>query len=316
MNVHKNARTTPRVRAELVQAVDGQGQRLQDVAAAFRVSRWTVAKWVARYRAEGVAGLHDRSSRPHRSPRLTPAQLQLGVKVLRRHERWTCQQIAQALGLSRATVARIVRRCGWSRLGALEAPVLVRRYEHAEPGALLHVDTKKLGQVRGLGHRVTGDRRRRWRGAGWEYVHVAVDDASRVAYVEVLADERSETVGAFLTRAVAWFRQHGVRVRRVLTDNGSGYVSRSFRAVCRLLQVEPKRTRPYTPRTNGKAERFIQTLLREWAYARPYYTSADRARRLPRWLEHYNCVRPHTSLGGRPPVSRLVHGDNLVRLHT
>jgi transposase InsO family protein len=316
MNVHKNARTTPRVRAELVRLVLDEGQERQEAATRFNISRWTVSKWVERYQAAAEAGLQDRSSRPHHSPRQTPAALQLGVKVLRRHQRWTCQQIAQALELSRATVARIVKRAGWSRLGRLEAPVLARRYEHPEPGDLLHLDTKKLGRIERLGHRVTGDRRGQQRGAGWECVHVAVDDASRVAYVEVLPDERGETVGAFLQRAVAWFRQRHVRVRRVLTDNGSGYVSHSFRAVCRLLAVDHKRTRPYTPRTNGKAERFIQTLLREWAYARPYYTSAERTGRLPRWLEHYNCARPHTSLGRRPPVSRLAHGDNLMRLHS
>ena len=163
---------------------------------------------------------------------------------------------------------------------------------------------------------MTGDRRRQPRGAGWEFVHVAVDDYSRVAYVELLADERTESVRGFVRRALAWFRARGARIRRVLTDNGSAYLSRGFRATCRALHLAHRRTRPYTPRTNGKAERFIQTLLREWAYLRPYYTSADRTRVLPGWLEHYNCARPHAALGKQPPMSRFPGGNNLMRAHS
>src|SRR2546427_634315 len=175
---------------------------------------------------------------------------------------------------------------------------------------------KKLGRITSVGHRMTGDRRRQPRGAGWEFVHVAVDDYSRVAYVELLADERTESVRGFVRRALAWFRARGARIRRVLTDNGSAYLSRGFRATCRALHLAHRRTRPYTPRTNGKAERFIQTLLREWAYLRPYYTSADRTRVLPGWLEHFNCARPHAALGKQPPMSRFPGGNNLMRAHT
>ena len=314
MNIHKNARLTWRGREELVQRVL-RGEGVTATAALWGVSRQTARKWVQRYREEAAAGLEDRSSRPQTSPRQLAGRLVLGARVLRQ-QRWTCAQIAAALEISRATVARVVGRCGWSRLGRLSAPPLVQRYEHAAPGDLLHVDTKKLGCIAGIGHRITGQRGPRVRGRGWEILHVAVDDHSRVAYVELLPDERGETVSAFVGRAIHWFRQRGVRVRRILSDNGSGYVSRSFRRTCQQLRVVHRRTRPYTPRTNGKAERFIQTALREWAYARPFYSSAQRAELLPGWMEHYNCARPHTSLGARPPVSRLVDGNNLLRLHS
>ncbi len=314
MNVHKNARLTPRRRAELIQRV----QRGTPVACAAReagISVRTGRKWIARYRTEGPAGLLDRSSRPQHSPRATASAVQLGIKVLR-YQRWTCAQIGAACGVSAATAARVLRRCGLSRRGRLTPPLLVQRYEHARAGDLLHLDTKKLGRVRGLGHRITGQRRFQTQGSGWEFLHVAIDDHSRVTYLELLPDERGATVAGFLRRAVAWFRARHVRIRRVLTDNGAGYISRSFRATCRGLHVAPRRTRPYTPRTNGKAERFIQTALREWAYARPFYSSVDRARVLPGWLEHYNCRRPHSSLGGAPPVSRLPNGNNLMLVHS
>lgn len=313
MNVHKNARLTPRSRAELVRRVLRDHRSMGEVAAGFHISSRTGYKWLARYRDAEELGLLDRSSRPHSSPRQTAPALALGAKILRR-DRWTCAQIARALALSSATVARIVGRAGLARLGRLEAPPVPQRYEYATPGELLHVDTKKLGRIHGLGHRVTG-RRHQHDGSGWEFLHVAIDDASRVAFVEVLADERRETVTGFLRRAVAWFRRHGVRVRRVLSDNGNGYRSRTFRAMCRALHLRHTRTRPYTPRTNGKAERFIQTALREWAYARPFYTSTERQALLPGWIEHYNCRRPHTALKRQPPVSRLAHGNNLMRLH-
>jgi len=241
--------------------------------------------------------------------------MKLGVKVLR-HQNWTGAQIAAAVGVSAATATRILRRCGLSRRGRLTPPLLVQRYERARAGDLLHLDTKKLGRVRGLGHRITGQRRFQTQGSGWEFLHVAIDDHSRVTYLELLPDERGATVAGFLRRAVAWFRARHVRIRRVLTDNGAGYISRSFRATCRGLHVAPRRTRPYTPRTNGKAERFIQTALREWAYARPFYSSGDRARVLPGWLEHYNCRRSHSGLGGSPPMSRLPNGNNLMLVHS
>jgi transposase InsO family protein len=317
MNVHKNARLTPYRRAELVQRVHA-GESGVQVAMALGVSVRTIRKWWARYRAEGVSGLADRSSRPHVSPRQTAAATRLSIKVLRL-QRWTCAEIAGAVGVSAATASRILRRAGLSRRGRLEAPLPAQRYEHAQPGDLLHLDTKKLGRIAGLGHRIMGRHAGRvdvHRASGWEYLHIAVDDHSRVAYVELLTDERGVTAAGFLRRALRWFRGHHVRVRRILTDNGSGYISRSFRATCRALHVAHGRTRPYTPRTNGKAERFIQTALREWAYRRPYYTSVDRAQQLPGWIDHYNCARPHASLAAQPPMSRLPGGNNLMLTHS
>jgi transposase InsO family protein len=313
MNIHKNARLTLRRRQELVTRLEA-GEPLKRLARVFAVSAHTARKWRARYQADGGAGLADRSSRPHTSPRLTAARLQLAAKVLRRQQ-WTCGQIGAALELSATTVARVLRRCGLSRRGPLTPPPVAQRYEHAAVGDLLHLDSKKLGRIRGLGHRITGQRFHQFSGAGWEYLHVAVDDHSRVAYVELLPDETQATARRFLRGALRWFRAHGVRVRRILTDNGSAYRSWSFRAACRALHVSHRRTRHYTPRTNGKAERFIQTALREWAYRRPYYTSADRGRVLPGWLEHYNCARPHTSLNRQPPMSRFPRGNNLMLVH-
>ena len=314
MNVHQNARLTLRRRHELVTRVEA-GEPLKRAARRGDVSVPTARKWWARYQAEGVPGLADRSSRPHHTPSVTAAAPQLAAKVLR-WQKWTCAQIGAALEISPATAARILRRGGLSRRGPLEAPLAVQRYEHADVGGLVHIDIKKLGRVAYLGHRATGQRRGQRHGAGWESVHVAVDDHSRVAYVERLPDERAETARGFVRRALAWFRARGARVRRILTDNGSCYRSVGFRATCRALRVVHQRTRPYTPRTNGKAERFIQTLLREWAYARPYYTSADRARVLPGWLRHYNCARPHASIGGQPPMSRFPEGNNLMLAHS
>ena len=197
---------------------------------------------------------------------------------------------------------------------SLAPPVAVRRYEWARPGDLVHLDVKKLGRIGRIGHRITGDRRRRVRGIGWEYVHVAVDDASRMVYVEVLGDEDGPAVTAFLWRALSWFRRHGIRVRRLMTDNAFAYGSQGFRELCQRQRLKHLRTRPYTPRTNGKAERFIQTLLREWAYRRPYATSAARTRALASWLHYYNWHRRHSSLHDEPPVSRL-RAANLVGLH-
>lgn len=316
MNVHKNAAITWRGRLELIRRVCDERQALSRAAVAVGVSTRTARKWVERYRQAGVAGLHDRPSRPHHSPSATEPAVALRIKVLRQQRRWTCGQIAEDVGRARATVARILRRCGMSRRGRLEPPPPVVRYEYLEPGALLHVDIKKLGRIRRLGHRITGQHRGQLHGAGWEFAHVAVDDASRVAYVEICADERQATAASFVRRAVAWFRRRGVQVRRVMTDNGSCYRARRFAQLCRRVMLRHVRTRPYTPRTNGKAERFIQTLLREWAYARPFYSSAERALLLPYWVEHYNCARAHSSLAGQPPISRLPGGNNLLRLHS
>ena len=316
MDVHKNAQTTPRSRAQIVRRVLQDRQRPTDVAAAYGVSERTIRKWVARYEAEGEAGLADRSCRPHRSPAATPPVLVSWVEQLRR-QRWTGNEIAGVLKLSASTVARLLRQRGLGRLRALEPPTPVQRYEWTAAGALLHVDIKKLGRIGRVGHRITGDRRARVRGIGWEFVHVAVDDASRLAYVEVLPDETAPTVVKFLWRALAWFRRHGVRVQRVMTDNGPGYISDAFARLCRSAGLRHLRTRPYTPRTNGKAERFIQTMLREWAYRRPYGSSEQRRLALPAWLYYYNRHRGHGALRGRPPISFLATAtDNLVAVHS
>jgi transposase InsO family protein len=310
MNIHQNARTTVHSRAEIVRRIRHQRQPVREVAAAFGISERTVRKWVAR--GDAVA---DRSSRPHASPGQTPGELQVLIEGLRR-QRWTGAEIARALALSPATVARYLRRVGLARLRVLEPPAPVVRYAYRQPGALLHVDIKQLGRIGRPGHRVHGDRRTRVRGIGWEFVHVAVDDATRLAYVEVRPDDQAVTCVRFLWRALAWFRRHGIRVRRLMTDNGPGYRAHVFTAACQGAQLAHLRTRPYTPRTNGKAERFIQTLLREWAYRRPYATSTARSLALAGWLHHYNWHRPHGSLLGRPPMSALVAPDNLLRLHS
>lgn len=315
MNIHKNARTTPRSRGQIVQRVLTEQEAPAAVAAAVGISERTVRKWLARYVAEADEGLADRSCRPRRSPGATPPRLVSWVERLRR-QRWTGAAIAQALQLSASTVARLLRRQGLGRLRQLEPPVPVQRYQWARPGDLLHLDVKKLGRIGRVGHRIHGDRRSRVRGIGWEYVHVAIDDASRLAYVEVLPDERGVTTTQFLWRARGWFRRQGIRVRRVLTDNGSGYVCARFARLCHSAGLRHLRIRPYTPRTNGKAERFIQTLLREWAYRRPYPSSRHRTEALPAWLYYYNWERGHGALHGRPPMSRLVAPNNLLAVQS
>jgi transposase InsO family protein len=315
MNIHKNARTTPRSRAQIVARVGAGHEGAAAVAAAVGVSERTVRKWVARYAAEAEAGLADRSCRPQHSPGATPPLLVSWVEQLRR-QRWTGAEIAAALQVSATTVARILRRLGLARLHQLEPPVAVHRYQWARPGDLLHVDIKKLGRIGRVGHRIHGDRRTRVRGIGWEFVHVAIDDATRLAYVEVLATERGAATSGFLWRALAWFRRHGIRVHRVLSDNGPGYRSDRFARLCRSAGVRHLFTRPYTPRTNGKAERFIQTLLREWVYRRAYPSSRQRTEALPPWLYYYNWARGHGAHHGRPPISRLVDPNNLVAVHT
>ena len=313
MDVHKNARTTPQSRA-LIAARVAAGTRVAVVAQGFGISERTVRKWTGRA-AAGAFALEDRSCRPHHSPRAISTGLMVEIQQLRQR-RWTGAVIAEAVGVSRATVARTLRQLGLARLSAL-APVLpARRYEWAHPGQLVHVDIKKLGRIGQVGHRITGDRRHRSRGIGWEYVHVCIDDCSRLAYVEMLADECGVTVAGFLRRATTWFAKRGIIVQRVLSDNGSGYRSRAMAIACRRLHVHQRFTRPYTPRTNGKAERFIQTLLREWAYAIAYPSSAHRTAALARWLHHYNWHRRHSALNHQPPISRAVGQDNLLRLHT
>jgi transposase InsO family protein len=305
MNAHKNARTTPFGRAVMVRRVLQEGWSVSAVAASFEVSTRTVRKWLARFRRDGRAGLENRSSAPHLVANKLPAPWLAMITRLRREYRMTGEEIAVRLRLPRSTVASHLRRLGLGRLAALEPSEPARRYSRARAGELIHLDVKKLARFRRIGHRITGDRRHGSDGAGWEFVHVAVDDASRLAYVEVLPDEKRQSVTGFLVRALRWFKRQGVRVERVMTDNGAGYVSRLFRKVCRLLRLRHIRTRPYTPKTNGKAERFIQTLLREWAYALPYRSSDCRAADLPRWLRHYNQERPHASLARQSPTAWL-----------
>jgi transposase InsO family protein len=306
MKLHRNARTTPVSRAQLVQRVMKAGWTYQQAAAGSGVSRRTVAKWVARFRAHGAAGLEDASSRPHQTPHITAAAHVAQIRRLRERHRMAAWAISQAVGVPRSTVGAWLRRLGLNR-GPQAPRVPVQRYEWPTAGDLLHVDIKPLGRFAQAGHRVHGDRQRTSRGAGWEFVHVAVDDHSRLAYVEVLRDRLGVTCSAFLQRAVAWFASRRITIRRVLSDNGAGYRARVFRGACERLGVRHLRTRAYTPRTNGKAERFIQTLLREWAYAEPYRTSADRRRALRPWLQFYNRQRPHASLNYLPPWSRLQH---------
>jgi transposase InsO family protein len=315
MNIHKNARLTPHGRGEAVRRVRELGESARQVARRLNVSDKTIRTWLARAAAEPGA-LVDRSSRPVRPAGGTPAAVVLRIEVLRHRDRLTTGAIAEAVGVSRATVARIVARCGWARLQALELPPLSRRYERAQVGELLHLDVKKLARIVRPGHRISGDRRDSVAGAGWQFAHMAVDDASRLAFGELLPDERGGTAVGFLRRTVAGLRRLGVRVLAVLTDNGSCYRSRRFARACRALRLRHLFTRPYTPRTNGKVERFIQTALREWAYVRLYRHSHERAQRFTQWLHHYNWHRGHTALRGQPPITRLVlSADNLVRLH-
>jgi transposase InsO family protein len=302
MNVHSRARSTPLSRAELVDRV-GKGERLRAIAPLYAISVRTAYKWLARFRAEGQPGLVDRLSVPGRMPRRTPSDRE-AVIVLLRHCHMTGPSIARQLEMPRSTVARVLSREGLSRQRRFP-PRAVRRYERKRPGDLIHLDTKKLGRILRIGHRITGDRTDTVRGAGWEYVHIAIDDASRLAYLEVLDDERGHTCATFLTRALLHFRRLGVVARQLLTDNGSGYLSEAFRFTCTREGVQHLRTKPYRPCTNGKAERFIQTLLRECAYARPFAHSRERTRTLRQWLRYYNRWRPHGSLAGRPPLSRL-----------
>ena len=316
MNIHQNAKLTPQSRAEIVRRVLDEGQSPAAVATAVGVCARTVRKWVARYQTEGTDGLRDRSSRPHRIRGALPPAVTIQAVALRRL-RWTGAQIAATLGVSPATVSRVLRRQGIARLSALDPAPPVRRYEHPHPGDLLHLDIKKLGRFDRPGHRVTHDRRQRTQGAGWEYVHVCVDDHSRVAFSKLYPDETAASATAFLTAATDYYRRLGITVRRVLTDNGGCYRSRAFNARCSQLGLRHRYTRPFTPRTNGKAERFIQTALREWAYAHAYNTSAQRAQHLAPWLHRYNWHRPHASLKAMAPISRLgLNRDNLLRYHT
>jgi transposase InsO family protein len=310
MDIHKNARSCPASRLLLVHRVVNEGMAVGEAAERAGISRRRATEWMRRYRY-GDEELCDRSSRPHRSPERTPERVLERIRTLRQR-RLTALEIARRVGLSKATVARHLRRAGMARLKNLEPREPVRRYEKRRPGEMLHLDTKKLGRIGRIGHRITGDRRSRVRGIGWEFVHVAIDDYSRVSYVEVLPNERAPTTAAFLGRAAEWFGVRGVRVETVLTDNGGNYKSKDFNAACSERQMRHCLTQPYRPRTNGKAERFIQTLLRDWAYKRPYRSSYQRTKRLDKFVRYYNQQRPHASLNQQPPASRLSSGENNV----
>lgn len=303
MRLHRNAKTSPKMRQLLVDRVQRQGWTQTAAAIAAGVSVRTVAKWVARAR-QGDAPLEDRSSRPHRQPRrLDVARLESILAY--RHQRATAWEISRQVGVPRSTVTRVLARAGLNRVSRLDPPPVIQRYEWPHAGDLLHLDIKPLARIRGIGHRIHGDQSQKRRGVGYEYAHVAIDDATRVAFVEVRRSQRRRACAAFLRNALVWFRRRGITVRRVLTDNGAGYKSRRFAGVCRTWQLRHRFTRPYTPRTNGKAERFIQTLLREWAYQRAFVSSTRRTAALVRYLRFYNYRRPHSSLGRRSPWTRF-----------
>ena len=316
MNIHKNARLTPLGRERMVRMMLS-GQTPQAAARAAGVCPRTARKWLARFKAGGLAGLQDRSSKPYRLRNPT-SQATIDHIVRLRRRRWTGKHIARETGVSPATVSRVLRKARLSRLKDLEPVEPVRRYERKYPGELIHLDIKKLGRFDRIGHRITGDRtgQSNSRGVGWEYVHVCVDDASRLAFTQIHTDEKAVSAIAFLKAAVAYYKSLGIKVTRVMTDNGSCYKAGNFAKACKDLKIRQIRTKPYTPKTNGKAERFIQTALREWAYARAYTTSDQRAAHLPLWTHLYNWHRPHGGIKDHTPISRLgLSKDNLLTLH-
>jgi transposase InsO family protein len=306
MDIHKNARLTLRSREQLVQFVLS-GQRISAAARRFLVTPKTAAKWVRRFRALGAAGLTDRSSRPLHSPTATCSRLAVRVVELRREHR-PAYQIALSTGLSPSTVCRILQRARLSRWRDLHPAPPVQRYEHPCPGDLLHLDIKGLTRYQEVLLRADGRRRGLRKHPGFEALHVAIDDHSRLAFTQMLPDQKTETTIGFLRDALDFYARHGIRVRALLTDNGSSYRSHQFRATCGQLQIKHHRTRPYTPRTNGKAERFIQTALREWAYAKHWKDSDERDQHLQPWTAYYNFARPHGSLNYAPPISRTDPG--------
>jgi transposase InsO family protein len=316
MKLHANAKLTPASRLLLCRRIDDQGRSVTEAAVAAGGRERTARKWLARYRTEGVPGLGDRSSRPHRIPRITAARTERAVIGLRRAG-MTAAEIATCLEVPERTASRICARAGLGRLRALDPKEPANRFETPRAGQLVHIDVKKLGRIERAGHRVTGTRAGQRKGAGWERVHVAIDGATRMAYAEVLTDERKQTACGFLERAVAWFAARGIEVERILTDNGAAYRSHLHRATCTRLGIRHSRTRPYRPRTNGKAERFIKTLTERWAYGAIYSTSAERTRALTSWLRFYNHHRPHASLARQTPAQRLgwLLGNNVLASH-
>lgn len=317
MNIHQNARLTPVRREEMARAVLSGRLSKAQAARDYGVSAKIVARWTERFRAEGRAGMQDRSSRPKVIPTQTAEALAERI-ITHRRQRLCGRHIAELTGVSPATVSRVLRRAGLSRLRDLTPPEPVVRYDYKEPGGLIHLDIKKLGRFERVGHRITGDRtgQSKARGVGWEFVHVCIDDASRIAVTGIFPDEKAVSAIAALRSAVAYYHSLGIKVTRVMTDNGSCYKSFAFMAACKDLKIKHIRTKPYTPKTNGKAERFIQTALREWAYARSYQTSDQRKSHLPEWTHMYNWHRPHGSLNSKPPISRLdLTMDNLLKAH-
>ena len=315
MTLHRNARTCPRSRRLLADRVLLEGWSLAAAAEAAGVSERTAWKWVDRFRREGEAGLEDRSSAPVSVPARTLVEREQLILSLR-ELRFTSPEIAETLGMPLSTVGAVLSRQGLGKLPRLAPEEPANSYERPRPGELVHIDVKKLGRIGRPGHRVNGDRTTRSRGVGWEFVHVAVDDATRLAYVEVLDDEKGATAAGFLGRAIAFFRRYGIQVERVLTDNGPCYRAIVHALACKRLGIRHLRTRPYRPRTNGKAERFIRTLIEGWAYGAVYRTSAERTAALAGWLGWYNRLRPHRSLGRKPPLSRLAEMNNAVGTNT
>ena len=315
MDYHHHAGYTVYCREQLAKSVIEGRLSLREAAAECRLSRQAAGKWVRRYREEGSAGLRDRSSRPHRSPRQTSAERVAQVESLRR-QRWTGVRIAQQLQLGAATVSRILRRLKLNRIRDLEPQLPPNRYEHAAPGDLVHLDIKRLVKIQRPSHRVTGDRRDGVKGIGAEFLHIAIDDHSRVAFMAMYPDQTELSATHFLYSATAWFARLGVATRGLLTDNGKCYTAHRFGQACQQLGIRHRRTRPYTPRTNGKAERFIQTALREWAYACTYQNSQQRTQALLSFNHQYNWHRPHAGINQQTPISRLALDDNnLLRHH-
>ena len=316
MNTHKNARLTFARRLEMVQDITQRGVSLAAAAVAQSVSVPTVRKWLGRYLAQGEVALRDRSSRPRLSPRAIAPGKALAIVEMRRH-RLTQARIAASLGVSKSTVGRVLARAGLSHLKDLEPVPLVVRYEHEAAGDLLHIDTKRLGRIVRPGHRVTGDRSGPFGNAGWEFLLVAIDDHARIGFTDMYPDEGKANVVQFLRNAVAYYKSLGVRIKRLLTDNGGAFRSKEFARVCAELGIKHSFTRPYRPQTNGKAERFIQSALREWAYAFVYQNSLQRTDQLDAWIHHYNWHRPHQGIGGVTPMTRLKTScNNLLTLHT
>ena len=315
MNTHKNARLTYLRRLEMVQDIVSRGMSASDAAAAAGVSAGTARKWLGRYLVNGAEGLLDKSSRPAKSPRAIEPEVAVAIVDLRR-KLYLQSRIASAMGVSKATVSRVLRRAGLSKLSDLRPQEDIQRYEREAPGDLLHIDIKKLGRFENVGHRITGDNRRRTRHAGWDFVFVAVDDHSRVAFTDIHPDERKESAVSFLRSAVAYYAKLGVTIQRLITDNGSAFRSAAFGEACLELGIAQKFTRAYRPQTNGKAERFIQSALREWAYGRAYGHSDERRAALPYWTHFYNWHRQHHGIDCKSPISRIpLPRKNVLTLH-